>query len=70
MSLDVSFQEDSWRSCQGHSAENLAAMRHIGVNLLSHEKTAKVGIENKRLKAGWDNRYLETVLSCLNLAPS
>ena len=45
-------------------------MRHIGVNLLSHEKTAKVGIENQRLKAGWDNRYLETVLSCLNIAPS
>ena len=68
--LDVSFKEDTWRSCQGHSAENLAVIRHIGVNLLSQEKTAKVGIENKRLKAGWDNRYLETVLSCLNLAPS
>ena len=68
--LDVSFKEDTWRSCQGHSAENLAVIRHIGVNLLSQEKTAKVGIENKRLKAGWDNRYLETVLSCLNIAPS
>jgi len=68
--LDVSFQEDSWRSRQGHSAENLAVIRHIGVNLLSQEKTVKVGIDNKRLKAGWDNRYLETVLSCLNIAPS
>ncbi len=68
--LDMSFQEDKCRSCQGHSAENLAVIRHLGVNLLSQEKTAKVGIENKRLKAGWDNRYLETVLSCLNIAPS
>jgi predicted transposase YbfD/YdcC len=57
--LDVSFQEDSRQCCQGHSAENLAVIRHIGVNLLSQEKTAKVGIENKRLKAGWDNQYLE-----------
>jgi hypothetical protein len=55
---------------QGYSAENLAVIRHRGLNLLSQEKTAKVGIENKRLKAGWDNRYLETVLSCLNLPTS
>lgn len=64
--LDVSFKEDTCRGCQGYSAENLTVMRHIGVNLLSQEKTASVGIENKRLKAGWDNRYLETVLNCLN----
>jgi hypothetical protein len=60
--------EDSNRSCHGHSAENLAVIRHIGVNLLSKEKTAKVGVENKRLKAGWDNQYLEKVLSSLNIS--
>lgn len=65
--LDVGFKEDSSKGCQGHSAENLAVMRPIGVNLLSQEKTAKVGIENKRLKAGWNNHYLETVLGCLNI---
>jgi len=43
---------------------------HIGVNLLSQEKKAKVGIANKRLKAGWDDRYLETVLSCLSIPTS
>ncbi len=68
--LDVSFKEDKCRGCQGYSAENFTVMRHIAVNLLSQEKTAKVGIENKRLKAGWDNRYLETVLNCLNIATS
>jgi predicted transposase YbfD/YdcC len=68
--LDVSFNEDSNHCCLGHSAENLAVMRHISVNLLSKEKTAKVGIENKRLKAGWDNQYLEKVLSSLNISTS
>jgi predicted transposase YbfD/YdcC len=68
--LDVSFKEDARRGCQGYSAENLAVIRHIGVNLLSQEKKAKVGIANKRLKAGWDDRYLETVLSCLSIPTS
>jgi predicted transposase YbfD/YdcC len=68
--LDVSFSEDARRGCQGYSAENLAVIRHIAVNLLSQEKRASVGIENKRLKAGWDNRYLETVLSCLSIPTS
>ena len=49
---DVSFKEDNWRGTQGHSRENLAVISHIGVNLLSQEKTAKVGIENKRLVRG------------------
>jgi len=40
--LDVGFVEDDSRTCQGHSAENLAVIRHIGVNLLSKDKKTKV----------------------------
>jgi hypothetical protein len=61
--LDVAFREDDARACQGHSAENLAVIRHIAVNLLSQETTAKGGMHAKCLQAGWDERYLEKVLS-------
>ena len=38
-------------------------LRHIALNLLKQERSAKVGIKNKRLKAAWDERYLLKVLN-------
>ncbi len=64
--LDVSFQEDLVKGCDGYSAENLAVVRHLAVNLLTHENTAKGGIHAKRKKAGWDNKYLTLVLNALS----
>ena len=63
--LDVAFREDESRVRKNHGPENLAMLRHIALNLLKHEKTAKLGVKNKRLKAGWDNSYLTLVLSGL-----
>lgn len=65
--LDVGFAEDASQACQGHSAENLAIIRHVGVNLLSRDKKTRVGVKTKRLKAGWDDNYLKNVLSSLNI---
>lgn len=62
-SLDVSFNEDRWRSKLGNCATNMGMINKIALNLLKKEKTAKVGIKNKRLMAAWDEQYLLKVLA-------
>jgi predicted transposase YbfD/YdcC len=60
--LDIAFREDESRARKGNAPENLSVLRHISLNLLRQEKNAKLGIKNKRLKAGWDENYMVKVL--------
>ena len=61
--LDIAFREDESRVRKDHSVENLAVLRHVALNLLKQEKTAKGGIHVKSLQAGWNNDYLLTILN-------
>lgn len=60
--LDIAFWEDDARARKGHAAENLATVRSIALNLLKQETSAKRGIKTKRLRPGWDHRYLLKIL--------
>ena len=58
--LDMAFREDESRVRR--AAQNLAVLRRLALNLLRQDRTAKIGVKGKRLKAGWDEAYLLKVL--------
>ncbi len=60
--LDVTFGEDHCRTRKGRADANFSILRRTAMSLLKNEKTAKVGIKNKRLTAAWNDQYLEKVL--------
>ena len=60
--LDVTFGEDQCRIRKENGDENFSTMRRTALSLLKQEKSAKVGVKNKRLNAGWDDDYMEKVV--------
>jgi predicted transposase YbfD/YdcC len=68
--LDVVFREDQSRVRAGHAAQNLGWLRRVALALLKQDD-GKDSIKCKRLKAGWDNAFLEKLLGLLgeNLLP-
>jgi predicted transposase YbfD/YdcC len=62
-SLDVTFRENHNQTQLGHAAQNLALIRRLVLLLLKRETSVKVGLQAKRMRAGWNNDYLLKVLS-------
>lgn len=60
-SLDVTFREDQSRLRTGHGAENFAVLRHLALNLLRQEPSAK-SLPRKRLACALNPDYLLKVL--------
>jgi len=63
--LDMAFREDQCRIRQGVAAENVAVLRHIALNLLQQHHATRLSLKAKRLRAGWDHRFLLQVLQGL-----
>ena len=64
--LDVAMNEDHNRVRKDQAPENMAVLRHMAINLLKQEKTAKGGIHAKQLQAAWNNDYLLKILAIAN----
>jgi len=62
-SLDVTFNEDRCRIRKDSAPENVAAVRHIALNLLRQEHVHQMSLRQKRLLCSLDENYLLTVLS-------
>ena len=61
-SLDVAFREDASQVRKDEGPANLACIRRLALTQLKRETSLKVGLKNKRSRAGWDSSYMETVL--------
>jgi predicted transposase YbfD/YdcC len=59
--LDMIFGEDQQRKREGAAAQNFALIQKIALNLLKKD-TSKGSLKSKRLRAGWDNKFLFEVL--------
>jgi predicted transposase YbfD/YdcC len=64
--LDVALNEDRSRVRKDQAPENFAVLRHIALNLLKQEKTAKGGIHAKQFQAALNEDYLLKILASGN----
>lgn len=55
--LDVQFGEDACRTRNDHSAENLAVIRRMALNVLRHNGPARDSIRRRKLRAALNDDY-------------
>ena len=60
--LDVVMKEDQQRNRSDNGPNNLAVLRHMALNVMQKD-TTKGSLRGKIKRAGWDDRYLKTLLA-------
>ena len=58
----MTFGEDQSRIRKGHADANFSILRRIALSLLKNNHTEKVGIQNNRLIAAWNDGYVQEIL--------
>lgn len=59
--LDFTFREDESRKVK-NAARNFSAITKIALSILKKDKSVKGSLNLKRMKAGWDENYLDKLL--------
>jgi predicted transposase YbfD/YdcC len=58
---DTAMREDNCQTYRGDGAENIARIRHIGVNFIKVDKSRKANVRRKQRMAAMDTGYLEAM---------
>jgi len=45
------------------AARNLAILRKVAINLISHGRTAQISMRARRKQAAWNDQYMLSLLS-------
>ncbi|MFZ5664733.1 MAG: ISAs1 family transposase [Pseudomonadota bacterium] len=61
--LDVVFKEDIGTKQAGNAAENFSMINKAALSILKNDRISKSSLKRKRLRAGWSNEYLETLIN-------
>ena len=61
--LDVTFREDACRCRKDNSPLNLSLIRKAAINLIKQDKSCKMPLKRKRLKAAMDQEYRAMIIS-------
>ena len=59
--LDTAMREDNCQIYRGDGAENIARLRHIGVNMIKVDTSRKASVRRKQRMAAMDTDYLEAI---------
>lgn len=66
--LDVVMHEDSARNRKDNSAENMAIVRHLALNMMKNDPSIKLSLKQMKKKLEWDHDYAISLLFG-NIAP-
>jgi predicted transposase YbfD/YdcC len=61
--LDVSFSEDKSSISNINAPLNMNIIRKFALNMIKQDKSAKGSVKSKRLKAGWNIKFLEHIIN-------